>query len=664
MKSTKRLFLMALSLCMAMGAGNLFAQNRNDLLVVQDLENPNASALVNASLDMHAAWRAKGVLQVRVQQEGDVPGTFRKLLDFDPSGNFLRKQTETETASLQFGKDGNLRRIDRYSLNGKLASSQFFFYERNGDLRKSVISWPNDQREIEGYYDAKGYLTRVRHSSKGIATKSVNISYTWNDGGQLTSFRSPDLSATYLYAGGKLIQYRTQEIGKNTQVNFAYGESGITEMKKYEEKDGDLILIETVAYEYNAAGLLARRTVKPRDPNAKVVVNNYYYDAFAANSAVATRGDDWDGGGYGFGAPVVISWSNPDNDTRVTDSIYSFRLDLRPGVGQKMPDIKNLKLRLNHEQTDREIGSVVLQKEGVADRYFIEEKLPLSEGANSIRLEVETERGKFSSGERFITYKNPNREIKVGNLHVLAIGVADYNEDVLDLTQANTDVNDLVTALSAQQGKLFGEVKSKVLTDKEATKANIEEAVRQIKGKAAKDDLVLIYFAGHGEENGGSFYLKPTDVKASAGELATSAIDNRWILEEISRYNASTLYFLDASHPLKAEAADVGQANMDQVTADFESVVTSDDDIRIFMSSTSAKQSSRQAQNTQKSLYLEAMLEGLQGKADEAGNKNGLVTVEELGAYVSDRVLGMTSWKQKPNQVKRGIGMVPIAKVK
>jgi hypothetical protein len=663
MKSTKRLLLMALLFCVAVGAGNLFAQNRNDLLLVQDLENPNASILLNPSLDLHAAWRSKGVLQVRTQQEGDAPGTFRKLIDLDAVGNVQRKQLEGETWSLQYGKDGNVRRLDKFN-NGKLASSQFFYYDRSGlALRKSVISWPNEQREVEGYFDAKGYLTRVRHSSKGIATKSVNITRTWNEAGQLTAFRSPDLSASYLYAGDKLIQCRTQEIGKNTQVNLAYGEFGLSEMKKYEEKDGDLILIETTSMEYNAAGLLARKTLKPRDPNAKVVVTNFFYDAFAPNST-AMRGDDWDGGGYGYGTAVVITWADPDKDARVIDSIYPLRLDLRPGVGQKMPTIKGIKLRLNNEQTDREIGAALLQKQGVADKYYVEEKLPLMEGANSIRLDIETDLGKFSSGERFVMYKNPNREITVRNLHVLAIGVADYQEDNFDLAHANTDVNELATALGAQKGKLFGEVKTKILTDKEATKANIEEAVRQIKGKAAKDDLVLIYFAGHGEERDGSFYLKPTDVKGNASDLAATAIDNRWILEEISRYNAPTLYFLDASHPLQAEGMDVGQANMDQVTADFESVVTNDDDIRIFMSSTSAKQSSRQSTGTQKSLYLEAMLEGLQGKADEAGNNNGLVTVEELGTFVSDRVLGLSSWKQKPSQVKRGIGMVPIAKVK
>ena len=662
MKSMKRLLLMAALLCVGLSAGKLFAQHRNDLLIVQNLEEPNKSALMAPSLALHDAWRAKGVLQMRLQQEGDVSGSFRKIVDVDVNGNVTRKQmSEGETWSMQYGKDGSIRRIDKFN-NAKLVSTQYFYYERNGNLRKSVLSWANDTKEIEGYYDAKGYLTRVRHASKGIVTKTLNIQYTWNEAGQLTAMRTPDLSATYMYGGDKLIQYRAQEVGKNTQVNLAYGEHGLTEMKKYEEKDGDLILVETVGFEYNAAGLLARKSVKPRDPNAKTVVNNFYYDEFAPQS-VAMRGNDWDGGGYGYGTPVLISWANPDNDSRVTDSVYSLRLELRPGVGQKMPDIKNMTLRLNHSATEKEIGHVVLRKDGAGDKYYIEEKLPLGEGSNSIRLEVETELGRFSSGERFITYKNPNREIKVRNLHVLAIGVADYNADELDLAYAKNDVNQLVGALSAQQGKLFSEVRTKVLSDKDATKTNIEEAIREIKGKAAKEDLVLIYFAGHGEEMDGSFYLKPSDVKASRSELGATAIDNRWVLEEISRYNASTLYFLDASYPLKAEAVDVGQANMDQVTTDFENVVTSDDDIRIFMSSTSAKQSARVKDDAASSLYLTALLEGLQGKADEAGNKNGLVTVEELGAYVSDRVLGLTSWKQKPNQVKRGIGMVPIAKL-
>jgi hypothetical protein len=253
------------------------------------------------------------------------------------------------------------------------------------------------------------------------------------------------------------------------------------------------------------------------------------------------------------------------------------------------------------------------------------------------------------------------RQIQVSDLHVLAIGVSDYDMDALDVPTADKDISAIVKSLTAQQGKLFGSVKTTILTDKEATKANIQDAISQIKGKAATQDLVLIYFAGQGEEYEGNFYLKPSDIKGSRADLAANAIDNRWVLEEISRYNAPALYFLDASHSVTGEAADVGNANLDEVKQDFEDVITNDDDIRIFMSATSSRQKAKGVEAN--SYFAQAILEGLSGKADEKGNKNGVVTVDELSDYVADRVLDMTSWSQKPSSAKRGIGLVPVAKV-
>ena len=256
MKITKHLLLVALLVSTALG--NLFAQTRNDLLLSQDLEDPNQNALMVQSLAWNNAWRDKGVLQLRVQQEGDAPGSFRKIVDFNTSGYPVRKETkEGDTWEFAYAKDGSLRSIACIKAH-KPHSIQNFYYERNGDLRKSVLSWANDSKEIEGFYDKAGYLNRVRHSNKGITTKTINIQYVWDDSKQLVGMRTPDLNATYLYNDGRLVQYRAQELGKNTQVNMVYGEHGLTEMKKYEEKDGDLILLETSSTEYNAAGLVAR----------------------------------------------------------------------------------------------------------------------------------------------------------------------------------------------------------------------------------------------------------------------------------------------------------------------------------------------------------------------------------------------------------------------
>ncbi len=662
MKSTKRLISAPVLMILLLMLGTTSqAQQVNDLLLLQSLENPLEGTMVDVQAGVHQAWRDKGVLKIRKQQDGDAPGSFRSLYEFDNAGNLVRKENGSKTQSIAYDADGHLRKVNNFE-NDKLASVQYFYYDRKGVLKKSVLKFDSDVNEIEGTYDAQNRLTRVRHYSKGIATKTINIQYTYNEVGELVAMSAPGLNATYLYAGGKLNELKEEKVGLNTQTNFIWDGKTLKEWKKYEEKDGDLILAETFAVDYNAAGLPARNTDKGRGPNVKPIVTNIFYDGFEAGS-MAMRGDDWDGGGYGYGTPVVITWSNPESDTRVTDSMYALRLNLKPGVGQEMPEIKSMTLRLNHQLTNKEIGNVVLRKKGNANEYYIEEQLPLMEGSNTIFLDVETQLGHFSSGERYITYKNPNREITVKNLHVLAIGIDDYANDNLDMTTANKDVNSLVSSLERQKGSVFGEVKTKTLSNSEATKANIEDAIRQIKGKAAKDDLVLIYFAGHGAESNGNFYLEPTDVKADPSDLEASSVDNRWVLEEISRYSAPTLYFLDASYPTKGDAgATVGNSNMDAVSNDFGKVIDSDDEIRIFVSSTSSKQKSNAGSEDKGSLFTSAMLEGLDGKADQNGN--GVVTVEELGDYVSDRVLGQTNWKQKPMVVKRGIGMVPLSKVK
>lgn len=659
MKSTNRIVLVMVMLCLGFGTHTLSAQHKNDLLLLQSLEELSDIALVQMESQFYQKWRDQGVRKMRIQENEARPGTYNELVEFDAKGNVAHQELPGGlTRVIDYDKKDNIREVATFKA-GKAYSTQYFYYTRKGELKNSVLKTEGSNREIVGYYNSASMLERVSETTKGITTKTVTINYTYDDVGQLTAISMPGMSASYLYQAGKLIQFQIQQVGKKAQLQLAYGKNGLEEAKMYAFKDGDYILQTTTSIEYNNAGLIARETTKFRDANRTAQVDNHFYDVFNP-STLAMRGD-WDGGGYGYGTPVIVQWATPELDTRVTDSTLAIRFDLKAGVGQEMPNIKNSTLRLNHKLTKREIGNVVLQRVGESNTYFVEETLPLYEGANTVYLEVETELGKFTSGERIIMYKNPKRQIEVADLHVLAIGVSDYELEGLDVPHANKDIDAIVGSLTTQQGKLFGTVKTQILTDKEATKANIEDAIAKIKGKAAAQDLVLIYFAGQGEEWEGNFYLKPSDISGDRADLAKNAIDNRWVLEEISRYNAPALYFLDASHSVSGEG-DVGTANLDEVQEDFEDVITNDDDIRIFMSATSSKQKAKSVEGT--SFFAQALLEGLSGKADEKGNGNGVVTVDELSDYVADRVLDMTSWSQKPTSAKRGIGLVPVAKVK
>lgn len=666
MKMKKRFLSLTGIIALVLAFGSTKAQNHNDLLLNQSISGDYFNAVDEAMSSFYTDWRKQGVLKIRTQKAEDKPGTFRDLLEFDSKGNIARIETENGlTHSISYDNNSRIRRIYTYQ-TGKLYSTEYFYYTREGSLKKSTRKMENSKKEFERYFDANNRLVRQRIYNNGIATKTLTFEWKYDAEGHLTGMTGPGRRMSAFYDGDKLVQIREQNGGNTQQINILYGEQGPSSVKQYVERNGDLILQKVFDVEYNAAGIVARIKEQGRDKNVLAEVTNYYYDKFSKD-VLATRGD-WDGGGFGYGTPVLIEWDNPDYDKLVIDSMTTCRLKLTPGINQKMPEIKEMVLRLNYQDTEREIGSVVLQRKGEGQDFYIEENLPLFEGRNTIFLEVRTEQGSFSSGERYITYKNPNRQIQVRNLHILAIGVEDYANDNFDLSHSSDDINLLIDKLQAQEGKLFGEVRTKLLSDGDATKTNIEDAVRSIRGQAAAEDLVLIYFSGHGEEWDGNFFLKPHDVEEGRLELEKSAIDNRWMLEEISRYNASTLYFLDASHQVNSEEEtdlDVGEANMDEVKEDFESVIDSDEDIRIFMSSTSTKQKAFKSDEGP-SHFAAALLEGIEGKADEGafGNKNGFVTVNELSEYVSDRVLGMTGWKQKPTLVKRGIGLVPISQVK
>jgi len=662
MKFKKQFLSAAFLMFLALSFTQASAHNRNDVLFYQSINDGYFNVVDEVYLTFFEDWRASGVRKVRTQDGEDKPGSFRSLTELNTKGDVARVEGEDgRTYTVAYDRSGKIRRIRTYQ-RSKQFSTEYFYYTREGNLKKSTLRYENGDREFERFYDANHRLIRQRKYEGGYPVKTIAFNWTYDAEGRVLSMKGPGRAVRCFYDGDKLIQVRASQGGVVTQANLNYDDNGLATVKMYKENEGDLILSQTLNVEYNNAGFVARLKQQGRDKNASAGVTNYYYDSFSEN-VLATRGD-WDGGGYGYGTPILIEWSRPEYDNLVTDSVQVMQLKLKPGINQEMPDIKEMTLRLNHGDTQDEIGEVVLRRDGNGNDWFIEETLPLKEGRNTVFLEVETSFGRFSSGERYITYKDPNRQIEVRDLHILAIGIEDYAADNLDLAHTSSDVDALIGKLELQKGKLFGDVRTETLTNENATRQNIEDAVRKIRGQAAAQDLVLIYFAGHGEEMDGNFYLKPHDVAPNRSDLEETAIDNRWMLEEISRYNASTLYFMDASHELATEdeTVDIGSANMDEVKDDFESVIDSEEEIRIFMSSTSTKQKA-QTSTEGTSVFATALLEGIEGKADASGNSNGFVTVNELSDYVSDRVLGMTGWRQKPTAVKRGIGLVPIAKL-
>src|SRR5271154_5635793 len=83
-------------------------------------------------------------------------------------------------------------------------------------------------------------------------------------------------------------------------------------------------------------------------------------------------------------------------------------------------------------------------------------------------------------------------------LYALVVGVANYQNPALRLDYSAKDAQDLATALKAQSGGLYRDVKVRLLTDGEATSTGVKDGLYWLQKETTNRDLAVLFLAGHG----------------------------------------------------------------------------------------------------------------------------------------------------------------------
>lgn len=160
----------------------------------------------------------------------------------------------------------------------------------------------------------------------------------------------------------------------------------------------------------------------------------------------------------------------------------------------------------------------------------LEASVPIVGGENRLTAYA-FNRDNVKSADATLTVKGTLQSRK-GTLYVLAIGVNKYANPQFDLKYAEPDARGFGAELQRQQQHLnqYSRVEVIPLLDHEATKANILLAIKRLAGvdattpstgapqtlerikRAEPEDVVVIYFAGHGLADQPRFYLIPHDI--------------------------------------------------------------------------------------------------------------------------------------------------------
>jgi WD40 repeat protein/uncharacterized caspase-like protein len=299
----------------------------------------------------------------------------------------------------------------------------------------------------------------------------------------------------------------------------------------------------------------------------------------------------------------------------------------------------------------------------------ISEDIPIVLGYNQIQLSITSKAGdKFSktisvnrtlsalSGNSSVSGETKKERSGSGPQHwAVVVGVSEYtNPGIPSLKYADKDAEALANFLRRPEGGGYDSDHMRVLLNKDATLANVKDALINFLNQAIDMDLVLIYFAGHGAPQPArpqNIYLLTSDSDPTA--LGTSAFPMWDIPTILARYISAKriIVFTDACHSgnisVNFATRGVGVSEENLVNQQLTDLSKSKEGVVVFTASASGEVS-QEFPEMSHGVFTYYLLEGMEGKADY--NNDYTVTINELMRYVEEQVKRKTHGAQNPTR--------------
>ena len=212
----------------------------------------------------------------------------------------------------------------------------------------------------------------------------------------------------------------------------------------------------------------------------------------------------------------------------------------------------------------------------------------------------------------------------------LLIGVSKYSEGLRPISSAIPDVEAMRRVLEPPDMGAFDQVK--VLLDPD--KGRMEKAVEDLFADLQRDDLVLLYFSGHGlKDQNARFFLSTRDTgRDQKGNFSRATALAATKLQEYitDSHSKRQIIILDCcfSGALVQGMPIKGEFNIQEELGGRG---------RAILTSSSPSEYSFESDNKDLSIYTKYLVEGIEtGAADKDGDQ--LISVNELHEYASERV--------------------------
>jgi hypothetical protein len=357
------------------------------------------------------------------------------------------------------------------------------------------------------------------------------------------------------------------------------------------------------------------------------------------------------------------------DDPAATLSVDSRRVHVRIDITQAPPDPKHksgsgardVRLFRNGALVKVWRGDVLGSQQSVS----LEESVSILAGENRLTAYA-FNRENIKSADSTLRVTGSDGLKRRGTAYILIVGINEYANPQYNLKYAVADGQAFGEALRQSQKKLgnFSSVEVIQLFDRDATRANILEALNRLGGKPGQitgpvpaalerikavepEDAVIVYFAGHGTAQQARFYLIPHDLgylgpvnaldEAGLNTLLTHSVSDRELEEAFESIDASDMLMVidacNSGQALESEEKRRGPMNSKGLAQ-----LAYEKGLYILTAAQGHQAALEAAELGHGFLTYALIVEGLKNGAADVEPRDGNVVVREWMDYAVNRV--------------------------
>lgn len=343
--------------------------------------------------------------------------------------------------------------------------------------------------------------------------------------------------------------------------------------------------------------------------------------------------------------PPVVTILSPIDGSKVGEKEITVKYLIK---NQSNEPVTNIKVLIDGRPVSQERGIKIVgskSSNGSIDPSIQELKVMVPERDFELSLVAENKYSASVPSTIRLFWEGKKEEYIVKpKLYILAVGISNYKDPSLKLNFAHKDAEDFAKEMTKQKGKLYEDVKVKLLLNENATKDEILDGLDWLQKETTHKDLAMVFIAGHGvNDNSGIYYFLPYNVDIE--KLKRTGLPFSDIKNTVASIAGKVTMFVDTCHSGNV----MGKRAVTDITGVINELTSAENGVVVFSSST-GRQYSLEDPTWGNGAFTKALVEGLQGRADLLGK--GKITINMLDAFIAERVKEITKGKQTPVTAK------------